>query len=103
RRMYTYCPAGSGCKTDLTDSTNDFSTANSGISAAAFGASTTIKITSITRSGTTATATTNGNHGLSSGTSVTISGVTPSDYDGTFTLASASGNTFTYALAAEYP
>ena len=78
----------------------DFATSNGNISAAAFGASTTLKITSISRSGLTVTATTNGNHGLSSGASVTISGVTPSDYDGTFTLANRSGNTFTYCCRA---
>ena len=103
RRLYTWCPAGSSCNTNLTDSTNDFATSNGNISSAAFGTSTTLKITSISRNGLTVTATTNGNHGLSPGASVTISGVTPTDYDGTFTLATASGNTFTYSLPGEYP
>src|SRR5205085_2990978 len=58
RRMYTYCPSGASCVADLTNAANDFSTANTGIGTAAFGASSSLKITSITRVGTTATATT---------------------------------------------
>jgi type IV pilus assembly protein PilY1 len=103
RRMYTYCPSGSSCNTDLTNSANDFSTANGNIATAAFGLSSTIRINSITRSGTTVTATTSGSHGLSSGTSVVVSGADQSEYNGTFTLTSASGSTFTYSIAAEYP
>jgi type IV pilus assembly protein PilY1 len=40
RRLYTYCPRGSNCISDLTDSTNQFSISNLGIGAAAFGGST---------------------------------------------------------------
>ncbi|WP_158290113.1 PilC/PilY family type IV pilus protein [Ramlibacter sp. WS9] len=103
RRMYTYCPAGSSCNASLTHTSNDFSTTNGSISASAFGTSSTQKVTSITRSGTTVTGTTSGTHGMSAGASVQISGVTQSEYNGTFTLVSASGNSFTYSIAAEYP
>lgn len=104
RRMYTYCPGGSSCVADLTNSANDFSTANSGIPANAFGSSTTIKITSITRQGTTATATTSGAHGFASGTTVTISNVNQSDYNGdkVITVPIGSTNTFTFTVP-DYP
>lgn len=106
RRLYTYCPKGSGCEPRLTESVNDFSTENFQnleVPASVFGTSSTIRVTSLTRSGTTVTARTIGNHGLTSGTSVTISGANEPRYNGTITIASASGNTFTYSISAEYP
>ena len=53
-------------------------------------------ITSITESGTTATATTSSAMGLVVGETVTISGVTPSGYNGTVTVTAVSGATFTF-------
>ena len=54
----------------------------------------------ITRSGTTATATTaDGNpHGLTNGASYTISGANESAYNGTFTITVTSGTTFTFTV-----
>jgi len=104
RRLYTYCPAGTNCQQLLTHSSNEFSTANGDIGAAAFGSSTTIKVNSMIRSGTTATVTTNGPHGFSAGTAVTISGASPSDYNGNWTVASVpSSTTFTISGLNDYP
>ncbi len=40
-------------------------------------------------------------HGLNGGESVTISGVRPAGYNGTFTIITATADSFTYALAAD--
>jgi type IV pilus assembly protein PilY1 len=91
RRLYTYCPSGASCNATLSDSSNAFAAENigvAGISATAFGDSTTVAISSITRSGSTAEVVTSGNHGFTSGvTSVTISNVTnPTSYNGTYVV-----------------
>lgn len=57
-------------------------------------ASTAIALTS---SGTTATATLAG-HGLSTGDSVTITGASQANYNGTFTITVISSSTFTYTM-----
>jgi type IV pilus assembly protein PilY1 len=103
RRLYTYCPSGSGCNTSLTDNSNEFSTANSGIQAGAFGASSTISIVSIVRSGTTALVTTSTDHGYSNGTVVTISNVTQPEYNVTQAITVNSSNTFTITGLPNYP
>jgi hypothetical protein len=54
-------------------------------------------ITSLTVSGTTATATATG-HGYTTGNSATIVGASPAAYDGTFTITVVDANTFTYTL-----
>ena len=56
-------------------------------------------VSSITRSSTTATVTTSGNHGLTNGQKVTISGANQSDYNGTYTIAVTGVATFTYTVA----
>lgn len=58
-------------------------------------------ISSITRAGTTATATTAEPHGLLTGQSVVISGATPSQYNGTFQITVTGSNTFTYTMASD--
>ena len=103
RRLYTYCPSGSGCNTALTDASNAFSTANSGIAASAFGASSTVRIASIVRTGATALVTTTGNHGLTTGVTVTISNATPIDYNVTQAVTVNSATTFTINGLADYP
>jgi hypothetical protein len=57
-----------------------------------------ISISSLTYSTTTATLTTSGAHGLSTGTIVVVSGATPSAYNGTFTITVTSSTTFTYVM-----
>lgn len=104
RRMYTYCPSGVSCVADLTDATNDFSTANVGIAANAFGDTTSIKVSSIVRSGTSATVTTSGNHGFAVGTTVTISGASQSAYNVTQALTTVNAsNTFVITGLTDYP
>jgi type IV pilus assembly protein PilY1 len=102
RRLYTYCPGGSGCVADLTNSANAFAPTNTTIPTTAFGGSSSIILASLTRSGTTATATTVSPHGWTSGQTVTISGASPSQYNGTFTITVTSSTTFTYPIV-EYP
>lgn len=55
-------------------------------------------ISSITNAGTTATLTTSAPHGLTTGTQVTVSGATPAQYNGTFTITVTGANTFTYVM-----
>jgi hypothetical protein len=55
-------------------------------------------LTSITRSGSTATATLAG-HGYSSGANITISGAVETDYNGTFIITVTSSSTFTYTVS----
>ena len=103
RRLYTYCPSGSGCSSALTAGSNEFSTANSGIATAAFGASTTLRIASIVRTGTTALVTTIGNHGFLTGAVVTISNAAPTDYNVTQAVTVNSPTTFTITGLGDYP
>jgi len=55
--------------------------------------------TSITRSTTTATATTANPHGLVTGNSITVSGATQTEYNITATITVTSPTTFTYTMA----
>jgi type IV pilus assembly protein PilY1 len=104
RRLYTYCPSGASCNAHLNDSTNAFATTNAGIPANAFGAASTLTITSLTRSGSIVTVTTNTAHGFSVGTSVTITGADQNDYNGPFTIATVpTATTFTLTGFRDYP
>jgi len=58
-------------------------------------------LVSLTHSGTTAIATTTQNYEFQNGDSVTISGATPSEYNGTFVIQNTSKNTFTYTMASD--
>lgn len=58
-------------------------------------------ISSITRVTTTATLTTAQAHGLMTGMQVTVSGATPSQYNGTFTITVTGANTFTYVMGSD--
>ena len=57
-----------------------------------------ITVSGITYVTTTATLTTAGAHGLSTGSVVVVSGATPSAYNGTFTITVTGSNTFTYVM-----
>jgi uncharacterized repeat protein (TIGR01451 family) len=59
-----------------------------------------VGVTSITRAGGTATATTGAAHGFSSGQLVQIAGATVAAYNGTFVITVTGANTFTYAVPA---
>ena len=56
-------------------------------------------IASITRVSTTATLTTSTDHGLTTGTFVTVSGATPTQFNGTFSITVTGVNTFTYVMS----
>jgi hypothetical protein len=58
-------------------------------------------IASITRVTTTATLTTAAPHGLSSGMQVTVSGATPAQYNGLYTITVTGPTTFTYVMAGD--
>lgn len=104
RRLFTYCPSGTGCVANLTDPSNSYSTSNAGIVAAMYGTGLNLEIHTITRSGTTATVTTQGSHGLAVGNTVTIAGASPSDYNGLVTVTTVPAlNQFTYSIPNEWP
>lgn len=56
-------------------------------------------VSSITHVGAVATVTTSSAHGLITGNQVTISGATPSAYNGTFIITKLSNTTFSYTMA----
>lgn len=59
----------------------------------------TYSVTSITRSGTTATVTTSATNSLETGDSVVIAGAAQADYNGTHAITVTGGTTFTYTVA----
>jgi hypothetical protein len=59
-----------------------------------------IAISTITRVGTTATLTTTSSHGLATGKQVAISGCTPAEYNGVYTITVVNSTSFTYTMAA---
>jgi hypothetical protein len=64
-----------------------------------FGWKDTLTVSGITRSGTTATATTSAAHNITTGAIVYISGADQSAYNGYHTLTGGSGSTFTFEVA----
>jgi type IV pilus assembly protein PilY1 len=102
RKLYTYCPSGISCVAALSNTANAFATANSAITSSMFGSSVIIPVSSIVRSGTTATVTTSGSHGFTTGDSITISGATQDAYNGSFTITNVDATHFTYTVP-EYP
>ena len=109
RKLYTWCPSGSGCVANLTDTSNAFSVNNTGITAnsSLFGTSSSQPISSMSRNPAIAadnlvTVTTNGAHGFSTGDAIQISNAIPSDYNGTYTITKVDATHFTYYLAAVY-
>jgi len=58
----------------------------------------TLGVSSLTRSGTTVTATTDGKHGLVSGMNVVIAGADQADYNGTYEITVTSDTEFTYEI-----
>lgn len=106
RNVYTHCPGGGSCSNDLTAPANAFATSNVSIDAGTFGTLSYVGIANITRSiissTSTATVTTSGNHGFNTGDSITITGATPTAYNGTFTITVTATNKFTFPVV-EYP
>lgn len=60
-----------------------------------------VAIGSLTNSTTTATAVTNQAHGLTTGQTIVMTGCTPSDYNGTFTVTVVDTTTFTYTMLSD--
>jgi hypothetical protein len=58
-------------------------------------------ISTITNVTTVATLTTASNHNLTTGTFVTVSGATPADYNGTFSITVIDDTSFTYVMLAD--
>ena len=104
RRLYTYCPSGTGCNASLSNSANAFATTNADITDAMLNATNGMSVSSITRSGTTATVTTSGNHGFVNGDAVRISGAIQSEYNGQKDLITKTSDTqFTFPVAESPP
>jgi type IV pilus assembly protein PilY1 len=101
RNMYTYCPGGSSCKADLTATENAFATSNSAITATALQASgNALKISSISRNGSTATVTLASapSPALAAGQAVTITG-SSNGYNNAYTIGSVpTTTTFTVSV-----
>jgi len=107
RRVYTFCPHGGTdaepCQDDLRHADNDFSTANTKIAATTFGATVTVPVVSIVRTGTTALVTTKGNHGFTNGSIVTIRNAAQPEYNKTQVVTVNSATTFTITGLPDYP
>jgi type IV pilus assembly protein PilY1 len=102
RKLYTFCPTGASCNEDLTNAANVFATSNAALTAGMFGSSSSVNVSTLSRSATTATVATSGNHGFTTGESIAIANATPSNYNGTFTITKIDNTHFTYPVI-EYP
>ncbi len=97
RNLYT---CNGTCTSNSLLSGTPFATSNTNITATSLGLTPVKSITSLTRNGTTATATVN-NHGLSNGTSVLVSGANETQYNGQYPISILDANRFTYIIAVE--
>ena len=77
----------------------DISVVNPALIVGAFSFANSFQIASITRSSTTATVTTNANHGYSTNDHVNIRGANQTAYNGDFTITVTGATTFTYTVA----
>jgi type IV pilus assembly protein PilY1 len=102
RKLYTCtgpCAcAGNTCATAVALSDSPFSTANANVTALTLGTLSTKPVTSLTSSGTLATAV-SAAHGFATNDGVQIAGASPSGYNGTYTITVVDANTFTYTLS----
>ena len=103
RNVYTYCPSGVGCMSALSDVSNAFSTSNAAITSGMLGSTSTVNVSTLTRSGTVATVTTATPHNVTAGGTVTISGATQAEYNGSFTVVTAPTTTTFTINVPEYP
>lgn len=105
RRLYTYCPSGTGCVASLTDNANAFATTNSAITEDLLRSVRVVRVTSITRSGAIATVTTGESHLFAVGDEITVEGASPIDYNGKKTVLAfpaPTANQFAF-LVPDYP
>ena len=103
RRLYTYCPSGASCNATLSNSVNAFATTNTAITDEMLSAVGGVSVSSLTRSGGTATVTTGANHGFETGDTVNISGATQSEYNGIKSLIVKLNSTLFTFTVADYP
>lgn len=104
RKLYTFCPAGgTGCKSDLTDSDNAFVTTNPAFTAGMFGSSSSVNVSSLTRSGDTVTVTTASNHGFANGDNIAIANASQSGYNVTKPITRISNTQFSYSITTVSP
>lgn len=94
RTVYT---CAGGCASSGSALTS-FATTNGAITGTLLGLVGAKNITSLTRSGTTATATTSAAHGFTTGQIVTLSGANQTEYNGAFTVTVTGTTTFTYTI-----
>ena len=104
RKIYTCTDgsvSGTACKDGDKLSSFPFKAANDDITAEVLGTFASVKVDSLTGSGTTVTATIGGGHSFATGDQVVIEGASPSFYNGTFPVAgtnSPTNTTFTYTV-----
>ncbi|MBI4937848.1 MAG: hypothetical protein HY846_06460 [Nitrosomonadales bacterium] len=103
RKLYTFCPGGTSCKSDLTHSDNAFATTNPAFTAGMFGGSSSVNVSSLTRSGDTVTVTTASNHGFANGDNIAIANASQSDYNVTKPITRISDTQFSYSITTVSP
>lgn len=94
RTVYT---CAGGCASSGSALTS-FATTNGSITATSLGIIGAQTVTSLTRSGATATATTSAAHGFTTGQFITLSGANEGEYNGAFTVTVTGSTTFTYTI-----
>ena len=105
RNIYTYCPGGALCNSALSNAANAFATTNTSITATMVGATgAATAISSITRTGVTATVTlaVAPSLPLTAGQSATITG-SLNGYNGTYTIGSVLSSTSFTVTVSEIP
>ena len=95
RNIYT-CTGSCAAGSLLSDT--PFTLTNTDITGTVLGTYQSFSVSSLSASGTTATATTSAPHGFANGASITIAGAVPNLFNGTYTIATTGLTTFTYTL-----
>lgn len=95
-RYYGSGNTGAGVPTLANIASNLINLLDSCLFGSGFGS---VTLTSLTNSGTTATATVSGGHGFLNMQVVTVSGANESQYNGTFRITYISGTQFSYVMA----
>ena len=106
RKLYTFCPGGvaATCNSNLTHTDNAFAATNTAVTAANFGGSSSVNISTLARTDNTVTVTTASNHGFAdSGPKITIANATPSAYNGPQTITKISATQFSYPITTDPP
>jgi len=99
RKLYTCTGTCSGTDPDNLLSSYKFANSNASLTGASFGIISPKSITSLTRSGSTATVTTTTAHGVTDGQVVQVSGANQSEYNGSFVMTYVNANTLTYTIS----